>query len=1443
VDQVLIEEMGVRELAGKPARFEYAFTLREYITPPAEETEEPPPEDEEEIDPEVATLEVEVEVEGDPNFDFSTSTVTVEGTPDDGDTPFSRTLTNRTNNIWRDETIPSGRYTVRAVTGTEPALAGSVAAVVHPGQTTRVKITLQRGQVLNIATTFVVHFRFDKAFVEPCMRRVLKQVANYADSHPNEKLLILGHTDKVGSPQYNQSLSERRARIVYAYLTMHERTASLAEWSAIRERRPTGEQPSIKDTWDVREYQHILQDLGFYPGAVDGDDGPLTREAVRAYRCHKGLPPGTTVDSDTWLALIEDYLSQDNLSIQADRFLPNCNDEIVKWLGCGEEDPVHNTGRAWRPNRRTELLFIHANSLPCQVPQPDTFDLPAPGSVNSNWCAGPAAGSDHCCFVTVADPQRQGVTRDTNAFIRTPIEPGTFTVEGLIQREQPDGTLQPVPNQAFVLTTPIGEFKGGEQSNGEPSPARTDANGQFSFADLPGGFYSLEIITPADQPVLARPLDEPDARITGNVICRELHVPSPGTPNPRLDVVIVNAPVLREIRLPVVAHLMIPLNSDGTIRTCTSVTGASMQQHTIHTDSEIREFFDGANSIWRKARIRFELANIVREAYVHPIEDPAIRGNCQVDDNEFAFILSRCMYPDVVNVFFFGDFAGTSEAGKGVSVEDGVLAGVPPGCAVADRFQFTILGVPNDQPLDTQQSIQVLAHELGHYLNLPHTSSDPADEDQLMFPNTRLTGNNTTLLLTEVSSARGSRGAIDDCVPLTLHVTGATQIGGTLSNQFIVVQDASAVVTIDAQISDRLITFGTGTLTMAGGTAGANPKQQIVSAATTGLTEIVATYTPTIGGQPVTARVVIRVVTFTLRVEGATQSGGAGGTEFFAVGDSSAFVNIHADIAPAPFSIPVTLITWNGGNEVPDPLRRTVTRAAAVTTTVTATLAGTTRSVIVTVIPIEVVETPTAAAVAVTFVRFGIWDAAYDAAGEVKNNAAENDNFVGSDKRKFHIRIHDPAAVAPVQVNWKTLHADNSDDDAPASQVLTLIETPPGSKVFISKGIMLVTDNIDRDFPTHSGFTDPAADAGNRNFGESNHRTRRASLDGFVRIEYAARPGVLLPITLPVFDRAAPFMTISATNVSIGSLAITPTAMSGTTATGARWSIKVGMSLTIDTGANQEETTVTAVTPTTFTANFAKAHDGTAAPFQIVGQTDERRRLRVQVVRYNNPADPTYLSATDDNIREQFEHAEVRWRQTGLQVDRLATQDRNLPAGALNAAGRFPFSHPDGPQEQAVLADLLPITPDNTLTVVFIHTDPLGGFNAYAAILPTAPVPLPAGGTATMDDRFFIFINSRLNPNLETLPHELHHVLFNRGDAATLPRFFTFNTNAPLPPLPDVRKRRRIHTLHSADVNADPNNDNTFNWQRRERTGDRTVGHDFNPPPTASTGNRFTEDF
>ncbi len=539
VDQVLIEEMGVRELAGKPERFEYALTLREFILPPAVEAEEPPepdvpPPPDDDIDQNVGTLEVEVIVEGDPNFDFSRVTVSVEGTQEDG-TSLSRTLTNRENNIWTDENMPAGEYTARAVVTDPPPMAGSASATVRAGQTTRVTIRLRAGAV--IATAFVVHFRFDKAFVEPCMRHVMRQVAQYASDHPDEKLVIVGHTDRVGDDEpnpgpflYNQSLSERRARSAYAYLTFgRDRTGALAEWNELRQRRPIGVKRTLHDTWGTHEYQYMLQDLGYYPGNIDGDHGPLTNDAVRTFRADKGLPSGTTVDDAVWEALIDAYLSQDSLAIPESQFLPNCDGEILKWLGCGEQDPVRNTQDAWRPNRRVELLFVRADALPCPVPQPDTFDLPSPGTVNKAWCLGPGDPDKRCCFIT----------RDTeqpDKWLVQPAEPGTVTVRGSIKFE--NGT--PAANVKYVLIAPDGEFLH-KSASGTPDLGevprrdtrgrpvtprnRTDANGEFSYPpqtfagrQTTTGVYTLEI----EEPLVARLAEDPPGAAKGNVVCKRL---------------------------------------------------------------------------------------------------------------------------------------------------------------------------------------------------------------------------------------------------------------------------------------------------------------------------------------------------------------------------------------------------------------------------------------------------------------------------------------------------------------------------------------------------------------------------------------------------------------------------------------------------------------------------------------------------------------------------------------------------------------------------------------------------------------------------------------------------------------------------------------------------------------------------------------------------------
>lgn len=71
-----------------------------------------------------------------------------------------------------------------------------------------------------IAVTFEsgILFPFDSAELLPEARRNLQELADQLQEEARTDVMIVGHTDSVGSDSYNQDLSERRARSAAAYL-------------------------------------------------------------------------------------------------------------------------------------------------------------------------------------------------------------------------------------------------------------------------------------------------------------------------------------------------------------------------------------------------------------------------------------------------------------------------------------------------------------------------------------------------------------------------------------------------------------------------------------------------------------------------------------------------------------------------------------------------------------------------------------------------------------------------------------------------------------------------------------------------------------------------------------------------------------------------------------------------------------------------------------------------------------------------------------------------------------------------------------------------------------------------------------------------------------------------------------------------------------------------
>ena len=63
-------------------------------------------------------------------------------------------------------------------------------------------------------------FDFDKAVLKPDARQKLDSevIAKLKDLRSIRYIIVNGHADRLGSPQYNQRLSEKRAEAVRAYL-------------------------------------------------------------------------------------------------------------------------------------------------------------------------------------------------------------------------------------------------------------------------------------------------------------------------------------------------------------------------------------------------------------------------------------------------------------------------------------------------------------------------------------------------------------------------------------------------------------------------------------------------------------------------------------------------------------------------------------------------------------------------------------------------------------------------------------------------------------------------------------------------------------------------------------------------------------------------------------------------------------------------------------------------------------------------------------------------------------------------------------------------------------------------------------------------------------------------------------------------------------------------
>ncbi len=203
---------------------------------------------------------------------------------------------------------------------------------------------------------------------------VLRACYLHAKNNPAARVVVAGHTDTVGTPGYNLTLSQLRADNVRGAL-VGDKDAWVKSAMA---------KSVVADSQRMLKFAAFTLGWDCDPGAVDNEDGPRTRKAMKGFqrRYNDEVDESIAVDGvlgrQTWQAFFDVYMLelQDLLDVdhaglaqlQTGIKFANPAHEAV---GCGENHPIEAATKdefRSRTNRRVEILFFepgHEPKFPC----------------------------------------------------------------------------------------------------------------------------------------------------------------------------------------------------------------------------------------------------------------------------------------------------------------------------------------------------------------------------------------------------------------------------------------------------------------------------------------------------------------------------------------------------------------------------------------------------------------------------------------------------------------------------------------------------------------------------------------------------------------------------------------------------------------------------------------------------------------------------------------------------------------------------------------------------------------------------------------------------------------------------------------------------------------------------------------------------------------------
>jgi outer membrane protein OmpA-like peptidoglycan-associated protein len=256
---------------------------------------------------------------------------------------------------------------------------------------------------------------------------LIAQALRFNDEHEDRTLLVAGHTDTASDTEFNQKLSEERARVALCLLKGGKQSRD--DFAALCNGRHTAADIEQILSWVTR----AIPGFDFDSGPVnDAANDKSVREFQRAYNANKSslnpgpqtadLTPDGRVGPLTWGAIFDcyEFALRDELGEDADG-LSALRDKLVfadaehESLGFSEFFPIEELGvddfRS-QTNRRVELLFFEPGEVPDiahAAADPETSDLYLPGNYARTPMRGPTTAKRADVTLSLVNADGDGI--------------------------------------------------------------------------------------------------------------------------------------------------------------------------------------------------------------------------------------------------------------------------------------------------------------------------------------------------------------------------------------------------------------------------------------------------------------------------------------------------------------------------------------------------------------------------------------------------------------------------------------------------------------------------------------------------------------------------------------------------------------------------------------------------------------------------------------------------------------------------------------------------------------------------------------------------------------------------------------------------------------------------------------------------------------------------